>query len=69
MENKNCTSGNFKYYCSVSMTEKEAQLFYWLRQYEEIFKKAFNELKPGSLVLHFNETGKIKKHEMHFYRK
>ena len=48
------------------MSEEEAQLFYWLRQYGDIFKKAFEELKPGSLLLHFDSTGKIQKHEFHF---
>jgi len=53
-------------YCQISMSEEEAQLFYWLRQYGDIFKKAFEELKPGSLLLHFDSTGKIQKHEFHF---
>uniref|UniRef100_A0A6M3IMM6 Uncharacterized protein n=1 Tax=viral metagenome TaxID=1070528 RepID=A0A6M3IMM6_9ZZZZ len=56
-------------YCQVSLTEDEAWLFYWMREYEYIFREAFNKLKPGSLVLHFNDHGKIRKHEMHFYKK
>jgi len=58
-----------KNYCQVSMTEEEANIFYWMRQYQGIWEKAFNELRPGSLVLHFNDVGKIKKHEFHFYHK
>jgi hypothetical protein len=56
-------------YCRVSMTEEEAKIFYWMRQYEIIFKKAFDELRPGSLVLHFDTSGKIRKHEFHFSTK
>lgn len=56
-------------YCQVSLTEEEARLFYWMRQYQDIFKKAFEELRPGSLILHYDISGKIKKHELHFYQK
>lgn len=57
-----------KSYCQITMTEEDARIFYIMRKYQDIFEKAFMDLRPGSLVLHFSSEGEIKKHEMHFYK-
>ena len=52
----------------IELPEEEAQLFLWFREYQEIWNDAFTNLRPGSLVLHFNEAGQIGKREFHLYQ-
>lgn len=56
-------------YCHISMSEEDAALFYQMRKYQDIWQTAFSKLRPGSLILHFDNKGEIKKHEFHFYQR
>ena len=52
----------------IEITERDAELFIWFRRYQKIWEKT-KELRPGSLVLHFDEHNKIRKKEFHFIEK
>lgn len=50
----------------IELTEKDAELFKWFRKYQLIWEEA-RELKPGKLVLHFNNKNEIRKKEIHSF--
>jgi len=51
---------------TIELNNEEAELFKWFRKYQHIWEQA-RQLRPGSLVLHFNNNGDIKKKEFHEY--
>ena len=50
----------------IELTEKDAELFKWFRKYQSIWEEA-RTIRPGRLVLHFNDKNEIKKKEVHSF--
>lgn len=51
----------------IELTKEECEIFRWLWRHFELWKRAKKELRPGSLVLHFNTKNELKKREFHIY--
>jgi hypothetical protein len=51
----------------IDLTSEECEIFKWCQEFYDIFNEAKNKLKPGSLVLHFKNNGKLSKYELHIY--
>ena len=51
----------------IELNEEETEVFKWLWKHYDLWKRAKKELRPGSLVLHFNNENKLKKKEIHSY--
>ena len=53
----------------VYLTQREGEIFIKLfRKHQDIWDRA-EQSKPGTLVLHFDESFNINKYETHFYKK
>jgi len=50
----------------IELTEEDAEIFKWFRRYQSVWEQA-RKLRPGRLVLHFNNKNEIKHKEFHFY--
>ena len=50
----------------VELTPREAELFKKFKKIEKAWSK-MDQLRPGSLVIHFNKDNKFKKWEYHLY--
>lgn len=53
----------------IGINREDMSVLSWCLKYIKIFKKARNELQPGSLVLHFDQFGDIIRTEFHTYEK
>lgn len=50
----------------IELDQESAELFVWFLKYLHIWKKARKELRPGGLMLHFDNNGSIRKKEFHY---
>ena len=51
----------------IELTKKECEIFKWCWENYNVFEEAKEKLKPGSLVLHFKNNGKLGKYEFHLF--
>lgn len=56
-----------KIVATIQLDEEEARLFEKFRKVQDAWEK-IDQLKPGSLTLHFDIHNKLKKWEYHLYK-
>jgi len=52
----------------IELTEEECEVFKFCWENYAVLKEAKDRLRPGSLVMHFKNNGKLGKHEFHLFR-
>ena len=53
---------------TIELTPREAELFKRFKKVEEAWDK-MDQLRPGSLVIHFDSGNNVKKWEYHLYKR
>ena len=50
---------------TIELNKQDAELFIWFRKHQDIWARA-RMLRPGKLILHFNNKNEIGKKEFHY---
>ena len=51
----------------IELTAEECEVFKWTMENYNVLKEAKDKLRPGSLVMHFKNDGKLGKYEFHLF--